>query len=102
MPDQMPPDLVAKATDQDALRRPLQHDSAHKHVSGEALYIDDLPEPAGLLHVYLGLSARPHARILSMDLGPVRAAPGVALVLAGHDVPAHNEISPVEIGRAHV
>ena len=30
---------------------PRAHDSARRHVSGEALYIDDLPEPAGLLHV---------------------------------------------------
>ena len=29
-----------------------------QHVSGEAAYIDDLPEPAGLLHVYLGISAQ--------------------------------------------
>ena len=24
-----------------------RHDSAHKHVSGQAVYIDDMPEPAG-------------------------------------------------------
>ena len=35
---------------------PRTHDSARRHVTGEALYIDDLPEPAGLLHVQLGLS----------------------------------------------
>ena len=28
-----------------------RHDSAHKHVSGQAVYIDDMPEPAGTLHV---------------------------------------------------
>ena len=27
-----------------------RHDSAHKHVTGEAIYIDDMPEPAGLLN----------------------------------------------------
>ena len=26
-----------------------RHDSAHKHVSGEAVYVDDMPAPAGLL-----------------------------------------------------
>ena len=26
-----------------------RHDSAHKHVSGEAVYIDDIVAPAGLL-----------------------------------------------------
>ena len=28
----------------------LRHDSAHKHVTGSAEYIDDIPEPAGLVH----------------------------------------------------
>jgi xanthine dehydrogenase large subunit len=102
MPDQMVPDLIAgrdaPRPDGDALRRPLHHDSAAKHVSGEALYIDDLPEPAGLLHVALGLSERAHARIVGMDLDPVRQAPGVVLVLTGEDVPAHNEISPTGHG----
>ena len=35
-----------------------RHDSAHKHVSGEAVYIDDIPEPAGTLHGCLGPSER--------------------------------------------
>ena len=74
------------------------HDSAKKHVSGEAIYIDDLPEPAGLLHVALGLSERAHARVLSLDLEPVRRAPDVVLVLTADDVPGANEISPVNKG----
>ena len=58
-----------------------RHDSAHKHVTGEAVYIDDIREPAGLLHVYLGLSDRPHAKLLSLDLSKVKSAPGVVRVL---------------------
>lgn len=72
----------------------LRHDSAHKHVAGEAVYIDDLPEPAGLLHVYFGLSARAHARIVAMDLEPVRRAPGVVLALSSADLPGAKDISP--------
>ena len=53
------------------------HDSAHKHVAGTAEYIDDMPEPAGLLHAGVGLSDRPHAKIVAMDLSKVAAAPGV-------------------------
>jgi len=71
-----------------------RHDSAHKHVTGQAVYIDDMPEPAGLLHAYLGLSTVPHGAILSMDFTAVRAAPGVVDVLTGHDMPASNDISP--------
>ncbi len=71
-----------------------RHDSAHKHVTGSAEYIDDMPEPAGTLHAYLGLSERAHATILSIDLSAVRSAPGVVDVLTGADVPGENDISP--------
>ena len=46
----------------------LKHDSAHKHVTGQAEYIDDIPEPAGTLHGGLGLADRAHAQIVSIDL----------------------------------
>ncbi len=76
----------------------LAHDSAEKHVSGRALYIDDMPEPPGLLHLAFGLSDRAHAGIVSMDLSAVRSAPGVVLVLTADDIPAKNDISPLGLG----
>lgn len=71
------------------------HDSAWKHVSGQARYIDDLPEPEGLLHAATGLSAHAHARITSMNLDAVRAYPGVVAVMTVKDVPGHTDIGPV-------
>jgi len=79
-----------------ALHSAIAHDSAGKHVAGEALYIDDLPEPAGLLHLFVGQSARAHARIARLDLSAVRAAPGVVCVLTSADVPGRNDIGPVQ------
>lgn len=76
------------------LHAPIAHDSAARHVSGEAIYIDDIPEPPGLLHLAIGQSDRPHARIVRLDLSKVRAAPGVVAVLAAADVPGQNDISP--------
>lgn len=73
----------------------LRHDSADLHVSGEARYIDDLPEPAGCLHLYVGTSARAHARIAEMDLSAVRGAPGVVLVLTARDIPGVNDVGAV-------
>jgi xanthine dehydrogenase large subunit len=70
-----------------------RHDSAHKHVAGSAVYIDDMPEPAGTLHGCLGLSTVTHGRIVSMDLSAVRAAPGVVDVLTARDIPGENDIS---------
>ncbi|PWE56912.1 xanthine dehydrogenase molybdopterin binding subunit [Metarhizobium album] len=72
----------------------LKHDSAHKHVTGAAEYIDDIPEAAGTLHGALGLSTCPHGEILSIDLDAVKAAPGVVWVFTGRDVPGVNDISP--------
>ena len=71
------------------------HDSAERHVTGAALYVDDLPEPRGCLFVHLGQSALAHARIVSMDLSAVRASPGVVAVFAATDIPGNNDVSPV-------
>ncbi|MEQ8446083.1 MAG: xanthine dehydrogenase molybdopterin binding subunit [Pelagibacterium sp.] len=70
-----------------------KHDSGHKHVSGMAEYIDDMLEPAGTLHAYLGLSTTAHGEIRSLALEAVRQAPGVVGVLTADDVPGHNDIS---------
>ena len=75
------------------MHTPRVHDSAHKHVAGTAEYIDDIPEPAGLLHAGLGLSDRPHAKIVGMDLAAVESAPGVVCVLTADDIPGTNDIS---------
>ena len=68
---------------------------AHKHVTGQAEYIDDIIEPADCLHACLGLSDRAHAEITSVNLDAVRAAPGVVGVLTADDIPGHNDVSPV-------
>ena len=45
---------------EDAIRgevhKNLPHESAQKHVCGQADYTDDIREPIGTLHAYLGLS----------------------------------------------
>ncbi len=72
----------------------LRHDSAAKHVTGSAEYCDDIPEPVGTLHAYLGLSTRAHALIRELDLSAVRSAPGVIGVLTAEDLPGSNDVSP--------
>ncbi|MCJ7874621.1 xanthine dehydrogenase molybdopterin binding subunit [Phaeobacter sp. J2-8] len=83
-----------QVTIQGAVNTDLRHDSAIKHVTGRAEYCDDIPEPVGTLHAYLGVSDVAHARINGIDLGPVRAAPGVIGVLTAADIPGANDISP--------
>ena len=85
--------LTTAASIKGPMHESLRHDSAHKHVTGSAEYIDDMPEPAGLLHGALGLSDRAHAEILSIDLSEVAATPGVVWVITGKDVPGVNDVS---------
>ena len=78
-----------------ALSKPIAHDSAARHVSGEALYVDDLPTPARTLHAAIGQAAPAHATIRSLDLSKVRAANGVVAVLTADDIPGENDVGPV-------
>jgi xanthine dehydrogenase large subunit len=67
-----------------------RHESAHLHVSGRALYADDIPLPANTLHAAFGLSSIAHGRIRTMDLGAVLEYPGVVAVALAADVPGEN------------
>ncbi len=73
----------------------LAHESAALHVSGRALYTDDMPELQGTLHAALGLARVAHGRVRSLDLGPVLAAPGVHSVISAADIPGTNDCGPV-------
>ena len=69
------------------------HDSAAKHVTGRAEYTDDLNEPYGLIHAYLGLSQCAHGTITDMDFSETLAQPGVIGVLTAKDIPGINDVS---------
>jgi xanthine dehydrogenase large subunit len=78
-----------------AVHTPQPHESAHLHVSGEATYVDDIPELAGTLHAALGLSQYAHALIKSIDFSAVHAAPGVVAVLTAKDIPGENNCGAI-------
>lgn len=71
------------------------HESAEKHVTGKATYIDDLTLTAGALHVALGLTPVAHGTVTTLDLSKVKQAPGVIDVITFNDVPGHTDIGPV-------
>ncbi len=74
--------------------KPVKHESALLHVTGSARYTDDIPLPGNTLHVAFGLSTVAHGRVVSMDLEPVRQAPGVVAVFTAADIPGENNYSP--------
>ncbi len=73
----------------------MKHESAEKHVTGKAVYVDDMPEYPNQLHVVVGGSKHAHAKIKLMNLSAVRSAPGVEAVITVKDVPGHTDIGPV-------
>jgi len=74
------------------VHRAARHDSALKHTTGRALYIDDMPEPPGTLHAALVLSPVASGRLRKLDLAAAAAAPGVVAVLDAGDVPGRNDV----------
>ena len=71
-----------------------RHDSAHLHVSGRALYADDIPLPVNTLHAAFGLSSIAHGRIRELDLSPLKLMPGVVAIATADNVPGDNNYSP--------
>ena len=71
------------------------HDSASKHVSGHAIYTDDIKEPYGTLHGAIGYSKKAHAIIKKIDLSEVWKSEGVISVIEHNDIPGRNDVGPV-------
>src|SRR3989440_2135147 len=54
------------------------HESAHKHVTGEAIYVDDVAQAQTMLEVWPVCSPHAHAKILRRDASEARAMPGIS------------------------
>lgn len=71
---------------------PLPHESAGQHVTGSALYTDDLVHRTkDVLHAYPVQVMKAHGRIIALRTEPALAVPGVVRVLTGADVPGVND-----------
>jgi xanthine dehydrogenase large subunit len=77
------------------LGQPIPHDSAREHVTGEAIYIDDLPLIQGELLVDFVGSPFAHARIKALDTSAAATVDGVVAVFTRKHVPGHNTFGPV-------
>lgn len=79
-----------------AVGQAFSHESAKGHVSGEALYTDDLvPRFSGLLHAWPVTAPHAHALLQNLDPKGAYAVPGVVKVLTAANVPGQNDVGPV-------
>lgn len=70
----------------------LPHESAALHVTGHALYTDDLVHRTrDVLHAHPVCSPHAHARVTRLDASPALAVDGVVRVLTAADVPGVND-----------
>uniref|UniRef100_A0A8D1T348 FAD-binding PCMH-type domain-containing protein n=1 Tax=Sus scrofa TaxID=9823 RepID=A0A8D1T348_PIG len=75
---------------QDPVGHPVMHQSAIKHATGEAVFVDDMPPIAQELFLAVVTSTRAHAKIISIDTSEALALPGVVDVITAEDVPGDN------------
>jgi xanthine dehydrogenase large subunit len=70
----------------------IPHESAREHVTGSALYTDDLlGRFPNLLHAYPLQAPRAHARVTKLDVSGAYSISGVVKVLTAEDVPGIND-----------
>ena len=72
-----------------------EHESASKHITGKAKYIDDIPEPKNLLHAAIGFSKIAKGKIKSINLSDVYRSEGVIEVVTYKDIPGINDVGAV-------
>ncbi|MGO9411385.1 MAG: xanthine dehydrogenase molybdopterin binding subunit [Spirochaetia bacterium] len=74
------------------LSRALHHESARGHVSGDALFVDDLAQRRPMLEAWPVCSKYARARVTRRNADKALAAPGVVAVLMAEDIPGVNNV----------
>ena len=90
-------DIISGSPKLSVVRSSIAHDSAAKHATGQAVYVDDIREPVGTLHAVPGYAPIAAGRVTKLDLEAVKKAPGVVDVLTAADIPGINDISPKQV-----
>src|SRR5690349_19921188 len=72
----------------------VPHDSAVAHVTGESLFIDDMPPALGEVLVDLVGSPVAHGRVGRIALDAARRVPGIVGAFTYRDIPGHNFYGP--------
>ena len=75
----------------------LPHESARLHVTGEAIYTDDIPELRGTLYAALVTSPVAHGELVGegIDRAALLAQHGVVAVFTARDIPGENNCGPI-------
>ncbi len=78
-----------------AVGKNIPHDSARGHVTGESVFIDDMPPLKNELLVDFFPAPVASGKLKSIDLAEAAKVPGVVLLLSDKDIPGHKHFGPV-------
>lgn len=78
-----------------AIESSVPHESAHKHVTGRALYVDDIVPAGQCLEVWPVCAPHARAKILRLNASRARVIPGVKAVLLAENIPGRNDTGTV-------
>ena len=74
------------------------HDSSLRHSTGQAIYIDDMPEQENLLHGAPILSKLACGKIKKINSEKLNDLPFFTKIITAKDIPGENEIGPIKNG----
>ena len=74
------------------------HDSSLRHSTGQAVYIDDMPEQENLLHGAPVLSKVACGKIKKINSDRLNDLPFFTKIITAKDIPGENEIGPIKNG----
>ena len=73
----------------------IEHESAIKHVTGKAIYTDDIAEPQNLLHAAIGFSPVSKGTIQKIDFTDALNSDGVTGIITENDIKGQNDVGPI-------
>jgi xanthine dehydrogenase/oxidase len=73
----------------------IVHASAERQVTGEAVYIDDMPRLQGELNGSLVVGQRPHAKLKKVNASKALQVPGVIGFFSHKDIPGEKIIGDI-------
>jgi len=76
----------SEKNDSTAVGKPATHASGPLHCTGEAIYADDIPAPANLLHGSLILATKCNATMRKIDVSPALNIAGVVAAFTHEDI----------------
>src|SRR6478672_9492893 len=78
-----------------SIGKDIPHDSARGHVTGESIFVDDIPAARNELHVDFVGSPVAHGKLKSIEISAAAKLPGVVAIFTARDVPGHNRFGPI-------